>query len=243
MTDDDGAIILKATDLRLGYGARTVLQGVNLAVRAGERWFIIGPNGQGKSTLMRAMLGQLDASGGRLERDPKAMSAGNIGFVPQHGQMSRTLPTTAGEFVCLGLVGLRVDRAERRRRLGEALATVGLEGKERADVAALSGGQRHRCLLARALIRRPGVLLMDEPTSGLDPAGEQALMATLVKLNRERGVTTLLVTHQLGLAARFGTHAALVYDGRAHAGPIAEILQPGKLREVYGVELAVGGGA
>ncbi|HSJ98476.1 MAG TPA: ATP-binding cassette domain-containing protein, partial [Myxococcota bacterium] len=136
---------------RIGYGARTVLDHVDWEVRAGESWFLLGANGSGKTTLLRTVLGLLPLQAGRLERDPERASLARIGFVPQRCEMNPALPTTVGEFVTLGLVGLRVARGEREARLVEALARAGLAGLAERSYWALSGGQRQRALVARAL--------------------------------------------------------------------------------------------
>jgi ABC-type Mn2+/Zn2+ transport system ATPase subunit len=208
-------------------------------VCSGEFWFLIGPNGQGKTTLLLGMLGQLRPSGGRLLRQGDFARPARIGFVPQQCSANPTLSTTVREFVGLGLVGIEVRRAERAARLAWALGAVGLGGMETRDFWSLSGGQRQRALVARALIRRPSLLVADEPTSGLDLSVETALYQSLAELNRTQRLTVILVTHDLAVAARYGTHLALVHDGRVEAGPTPEILQPGRLARAYGVPIEV----
>ncbi|MGD0899092.1 MAG: ABC transporter ATP-binding protein, partial [Thermoguttaceae bacterium] len=227
----------------LGYGGRPVLDQVDLRISCGQYWFLIGPNGQGKTTLLLGMLGLLRPSGGLLERWGDFLRSDRIGFVPQQCSTNPTLPTTVREFVALGLVGLRARRAERAARLGWALGSVGLAGMETRDFWSLSGGQRQRALVARALIRRPRLLVADEPASGLDLSVETALYESLEHLNRTEQLTVILVTHDLAVAARYGTHLALVHDGRVEAGPTREILHPGRLAEAYGVQIEVSSGA
>lgn len=233
--DTAADVLIRAEDLALGYRGRPVLRSVHFEVRAGERWFIVGPNGQGKTTLLRGLLGLLPAERSRLWRHPEAMDACRIGFVPQRCELNPTLPTTVREFVLLGLVGLRVGRRERRARLDHALRRVGLSERIDSDYWALSGGQRQRALLARALVRRPGVLLLDEPTAGLDLSGRYALMQELRSLNESDGITLLLVTHDVRLAAEHATHLALVHDGGVRAGPREQILRPEILGPAYGM--------
>jgi manganese/iron transport system ATP-binding protein len=232
-------MVLRASNLSLGYGGREILRDAGFEVRSGQRWFVVGPNGEGKTTLMRGILGLITPTTGQLERNPEQMSPEHIGFVPQRSEINPTLPTTVREFVMLGLVGLSVPRHQRHERLAEALNHVNLEHRIDADYWSLSGGQRQRAALARALIRRPNVLLLDEPTNGLDLPSEDALMQTVMKLNHATGMTTLLVTHNIGLAARFGTHVALVQGGQVLAGPIDDVLKPDILKRAYGVAIEV----
>ena len=232
-------LLLEAQGLRLGYGNQLVLDGVDLRVRRGEFWFLIGPNGHGKTTLLSAMLGQLRPSGGRLLREGDFIRPNALGFVPQQCGINRTLPTTVREFVSLGLVGIPASRAERADRLAWALSVVGLDGMESRDFWSLSGGQRQRALVARALIRRPRLLVADEPTSGLDLSVETALYQAIAELNRTEQLTVLLVTHNVAMAARYGTHLALVHGGRVEAGTAGEILSPQKLSQAYGVPIEV----
>ena len=234
-----GTVILEASGLRLGYGRRRVLDDVEIRVRGGEFWFLIGPNGHGKTTLLSAMMGRLPPAGGRLVRHGDFARPDRIGFVPQECSANPTLPTTVREFVNLGLVGIRASQGEQTDRLSWALGAVGLAGMEVRDFRSLSGGQRQRALVARALIRRPRVLVADEPTAGLDLSVETALYESLAELNRSEGLTVILVTHDLAVAARYGTHLALVHDGRVEAGTTREILQPGRLAQAYGVPIEV----
>jgi ABC-type Mn2+/Zn2+ transport system ATPase subunit len=234
-----GELLLEAAGLQLGYANRPVLEAVDIRIRSGEFWFLIGPNGHGKTTLLLGMLGQLRPLGGRLARRGDFARPGRIGFVPQQCSANPTLSTTVREFVCLGLVGAGAPRAQRAARLGWALGTVGLAGMETRDFWSLSGGQRQRALVARALIRRPRLLVADEPTSGLDLSVETALYQSLAELNTSERLTVVLVTHDLAAAARYGTHLALVHNGRVEAGPSREILQPGRLARAYGVPIEV----
>ena len=230
--------LLKATGLSLAYGNRTVLEGVDLAVRPGEFWFILGINGTGKSTLLRAILGLLRPRAGQLWRHERA-GRKSTGFVPQRCDLNPALPTTVREFVSLGLVGIQADRKKQAERMAWALGKVGLEGMSDRDYWSLSGGQRQRTLLARALVRRPQLLILDEPTNGLDLPAEEAFLSFLADLNREEKMTLLFVSHQLTLAARHATHVALLAEGQVQTGPAREILTPENLSRAYGVPVRV----
>jgi ABC-type Mn2+/Zn2+ transport system ATPase subunit len=232
--DPNGPLVLALRGASVGYGARPILERVDWDVRAGETWFLIGPNGAGKTTLLRTVLGLLPLQAGFLERDPERASRARIGFVPQLCEMSPALPTTVREFVTLGLVGLATAPGERAERLAEALARTGLAGLEERSYWALSGGQRQRALVARALVRRPALLILDEPTEGLDPPTEAAFLDLVESLQREQGVTVLFVTHRLAVVARRASHVALVFAGSLVSGPRDLVLARPAMRSAFG---------
>jgi len=216
----DSAVMLRARGLGLAWGGVPVVRGVDLTVRAGEFWALAGPNGAGKSTFLQAVLGTVDAAEGDVRRHARLADRAHIGFVPQRMEASATLPTTVREFVLLGLVGLRVSRRERAERLAWALAHAGLAGLAAHDFWTLSGGQRQRALVARALVRQPALLLLDEPTAHLDLESERRLLDLLVHLNRDDGLTILMVTHHVAAVLPAATHVALFADGAVRAGPL-----------------------
>jgi ABC-type Mn2+/Zn2+ transport system ATPase subunit len=235
-------VLLKATGLSLGYGRRMVLRGVNLSVSPGEFWFLLGPNGEGKTTLVRAILGALPPRSGRLWLDPELGRRERIGFVPQRCDINPTLSTTLGEFTMLGLVGIAAPAHERRERLAWALGKVGLGSLEEKDYWALSGGQRQRALVARALVRRPSVLILDEPTNGLDLATEDALLRFLAALNRQERLTILFVTHNIAIAARYASHLVFFRGGAVVSGSRETMLNRQTLAHAYGVGVEVSAG-
>lgn len=235
----DHEIIVRTAGLRLGYGQRTVLAQVDVQIHAGEFWFFIGPNGEGKTTLVRAILGMIRPQAGELWVHPELGQRERIGFVPQRCDINPTLPTTVREFVLLGLVGIHANRGDEAVRLGWALEKVGLGGLEGKDYWSLSGGQRQRALVARALVRRPSVLILDEPTNGLDLAAEDAVLRFLAELNRKERQTLLFVTHNLAIAARYATHIALFHAGGVVSGPRQEVLNRQTLERIYGVAVEI----
>lgn len=231
------ASIVRARNLTVAYGRTPVLRDVSLDIQAGELWCLLGPNGEGKTTLVRTILGLVPVAAGTLEVGADADGRRTVGFVPQRCELNPTLPTTLGEFVSLGLVGLRVSGAELRQRLDWALRTVDLPGRADADYWALSGGQRQRALLARALIRKPQLLILDEPTTGLDPTSEHALLDLLRQLNRQEKLTILLVTHDIPMAARYATHVALFHGGQLTCGVAEQMLTAENLARVFDTPL------
>ena len=195
-----------------GQGSAEVqaLRGVDLDIADGEFVAIMGPSGSGKSTAMN-IIGCLDTpSAGaylfrgvpvhRLDRDQRALLRRmHLGFVFQGFNLLAR--TSAQENVELPLLYRGEPAAARHRAAREALAAVGLQGREKHSPAELSGGQQQRVAIARALVTAPTVLLADEPTGNLDTRRGREIMDLLAALNRERGITVLMVTHESDMAA------------------------------------------
>ena len=207
--------ILQVDDLRKTYGRGATrfeaLKGVSFEVREGESLAIVGKSGSGKSTLMHvlALLDQPSAGSVRLEgrdasrlhgRDLNRTRNRTFGFVFQ--QFFLTPGATVLENVILPLKIAGVGRAERRRRGLAALAQLELDDKARNRASDLSGGQKQRVVIARALVNDPRVIFADEPTGNLDSATGGVVEDILFDLNRERGITLIIVTHDEELAAR-----------------------------------------
>ena len=226
-------LIYRASGVALGYGSHVILRGVNLEIRSGQFWSFLGPNGSGKTTLLRGFLGELKARAGTLEMPPPVDGVAPIGFVPQRCEINPTLPITLGEFVGLGLVGTRLSGAERREHLTWVLEALWLPNLAQQSYWTLSGGQRQRALIARALVRRPRVLVMDEPTNNLDLIAENVVLRALTDFRTQHQAACLLVTHDLGLAERYATHVGLVAQGGVLAGARADVLTRANLEHLY----------
>lgn len=234
---EGGEVLLAASSLRLGYGRAVVLDNVTFEARCGDFWCLLGPNGSGKTSFVRAVLGIHVPLAGTLRLHAALAGRETIGFVPQRCDLNPALPTTVREFVLLGLVGTRTPRREHGERLGWALERVGLSGMERRGYWSLSGGQRQRALVARALVRRPRLLILDEPTSGLDLPTEQVLLDFVARLHREEGLTVLFVTHDLRVAYHHATHVALFSQGTVRAGAAVQMLTRPALEGTFGVHV------
>ncbi|MEL6979832.1 MAG: metal ABC transporter ATP-binding protein [Pseudomonadota bacterium] len=183
------APLAAAEALSLAYEGRTVLRDASLTVRPGELVTVIGPNGGGKSSLLKAIIGVLDPSAGMVAR----RAALRVGYAPQAFALDRSLPLTVDRFLSLGAAAGRRMRPAR----DAALATVGLPSQGGAPLASLSGGERQRALLARALLREPELLALDEPTQGLDHRGAARFYEVIEELRRRRGLGVLMVSHDL----------------------------------------------
>ena len=178
--------LIEAVHICVRYGETEVLHDVSLKVTPGEIVTILGPNGSGKSTLLRALLGIVPVAEGRIEREAGL----RIGYVPQKLAIDRTMPMTVRRFLSLPF---RVGDAE----AADALSRVGMTRQERKQMSDLSGGQLQRVLLARALIDRPGLLMLDEPTQGLDQQGEAAFYRLIEDVRTMTGAAVLMISHDL----------------------------------------------
>lgn len=214
-------VLLGCERLACGRGG-TLLGDVTLRVHAGERWFVLGPNGAGKSTLVATLLGLLRARGGSV----RPVAGGDrqaLGYVPQQQRFDAPLPITVAEFVGLGLPdGER--RAAAAAKVHAALLQLGIGELAERRVQQLSLGQQRRVLVARALARRPRLLVLDEPLANLDEDGAERLLGDLARLCEHDGLALLLVAHDRALARRFATHVAVVAGGTVRSGPVAAML-------------------
>ena len=213
-------------DVALGYDERPVLTHVSLEIGRGEFVALLGPNGAGKTTLFRGILGLIPLRAGRVTYGfDRATSP--PGYVPQRESLDPIFPLTTFEVVLMGTYArippLRRVGHEPRARAAARLAEVGLAGHAERPFWALSGGQKQRALIARALAAEPEVLLLDEPTAGVDPEAERAIMDLIARLNRERGLTVALVSHDLRLVRGVAHAVVWVEDGRVRKGPVEDM--------------------
>ncbi|MDT0165332.1 ATP-binding cassette domain-containing protein [Actinotalea sp. AC32] len=235
--------VVRAQGLRVDLGGATILHGVDLAVDDGEVVGLLGANGSGKSTFVRALVGAVPSQAGsvRLFGTPLGRDVPwhRIGYVPQRVSAAAGVPATAAEVVTSGLLHGRrlVPPRGARRRAVDALAVVGLADVAERAVRELSGGQQQRVLIARALVRRPDLLLLDEPVAGVDLPSQEAFARALAGLV-DAGTTVVVVLHELGalqpLVRRCVVlrHGRVVHDGApprpspGHDDPLHEHVHP-----------------
>jgi zinc transport system ATP-binding protein len=217
--------LLSVTDLKVGFGNREVLQHLTFEVRQGDCLAIIGPNGAGKTVLLTALLNLIPYRGEiRWSREAR------LGYVPQRIAADRQLPLSAKDLLSAKARFLKLPAAE----LQLVSAELGLTAELLSTaIGALSGGQLQKVLIAFALLGRPNVLLVDEPTASLDELSEEHVYELLHSLQKERGMTILLVSHDLSIVYRDANMVLCLSKGKTCTGPPKEILTPAMLQELY----------
>jgi ABC-type Mn2+/Zn2+ transport system ATPase subunit len=226
----------------IGYGRRPLLSDVSLAIAPGDFVALVGPNGGGKTTLLRTLLGTLPPLAGR-RLAPRPV---RIGYVPQRDLLDPIWPLSAFDVALMGRAALlapgRRPGARDRDAVGAALARVGMSEVSARRYGDLSGGQRQRVLIARALAGEPELLALDEPTNGMDPAAELSTMEVIEALHREGGLAVLLVSHRLETVASHAHALGFVDRERAlfRVGPADQMLRPGELAALYGRPVVLG---
>jgi ABC-type Mn2+/Zn2+ transport system ATPase subunit len=223
----------------LGYGRRVVLADLTFVIHEGDFLGLVGPNGSGKTTVLRALLGTHPPVSGTVTRADGL----RFGYVPQRDQVDYDYPLTALDVVLMGRydrIGLgRRPTADDRARAMTALGQVGIPELAAQHLKNLSGGQRQRTLIARALVGAPNVLVLDEPTNGMDLVATTQILGLVRDLHERSGITVLMVSHALNEVANYVERIALVMNEAFRIGTVAEIMNETVLSEMYGIPVEV----
>jgi zinc/manganese transport system ATP-binding protein len=229
----------------LSYGPRTIWSDLSLDIAASTFVAILGPNGSGKTSLLRAILGLVPPSTGRIEvlgRPPRRGDAA-IGYVPQHSSFDADLPFRGRDLVRLGIDGHRWGIAwsdpVANARVERSLAAVEAESYADAPIGRLSGGEQQRLRIAQALVGDPRILLCDEPLANLDLRHQQAITDLIAGWRDRTGGTVLFVTHDVNPVLRVVDQVLFVVNGRWAAGTPDEVLRSERMSELYGSHVDV----
>jgi iron complex transport system ATP-binding protein len=240
---------ISTKNLSYSYGGRKVLSRLSFRVEKGGLFIIIGPNGSGKTTLMKLIAGLLKPQKGQIEilglpngrYTPKALARA-VAFVPQ--RLPVDLPFTVNEAVLLGRAPyqgvLGIEREKDLEITKQALQFTGIDHLSDSNLSQLSGGEQQRVFIARAICQEPEIMLLDEPTASLDLAHQVKVMDLMEKLKIEKGITVIMVSHDVNLASMYGDQVLLLKDGKVVCiGMPCDVLSFRKLEETYGCRLLV----
>lgn len=233
-------VVVCLKDVSFAYGGPLVLQDINLDIHKGEFSVVVGPNGGGKSTLLRLITGILRPSLGTVQvfgKTPAEVRA-RIGYTPQHARFDPLFPVSVLDVVLMGRIERRLGgryRREDRDAARRALQDVALEGEARRPFAAISGGQRQRALIARALASDPELLLLDEPTANVDAAAGARLLELLQRLNER--ITIVMVSHNLGFVSSV-IGSVICVNRTASLHPTDEVSEEA-IRKLFGDDVRI----
>jgi zinc/manganese transport system ATP-binding protein len=241
-------VVAQLTGAAVTVGGRQIWSGVDATVRAGEFVAVLGPNGVGKSTLLKAVLGLVPVTAGtvRLLGRPPGQANQEIGYLPQRRSFDPALRVRGVDVVRLGLDGHRwgVPLPGRRsraaqQRVAELVALVGADGYAHRPIGQLSGGEQQRLLIAQALARRPRLLLLDEPLDSLDLPNQAAVAALIGEVCRSEGIAVMIVAHDVNPILPYLDRVIYLGHGGAVSGTPAEVITADTLTRLYGIPIEV----
>ncbi|WP_102141656.1 metal ABC transporter ATP-binding protein [Mycobacterium hubeiense] len=231
--------VVSLSGARLAFGDRVLWDGLDLTVRAGDFVAVLGPNGTGKTSLLKVLLGQLPLSAGDVSVD------GQVGYIPQHRGVDRGLSLRGRDLVGLGFDGHRWGmatvrgRSAKRAAVQRALGQVNGGALADVSVGVMSGGELQRMRIAQALATDPALLLCDEPLLNLDPANARLVAALINARRREAGTAVLFVTHEINPVLPYVDRVLYLVDGRFRLGSVEDVMTSATLSELYGTDIAV----
>ena len=210
-----GEHLIKVENLTLSYENMTVVKDLSFTVESGDYLCIVGENGSGKSTLVKSLLSLKKPVGGEITFGG-GLRRNEIGYLPQQTGAQHDFPASVGEVVisgCLNSMGFRPFYTDReRKKAAENMERLSISDLKKRSFRELSGGQQQRVLLARALCATQKMLLLDEPVSGLDPKVTAEMYTLIEKLNREDGITVIMISHDVAAAVRYASHILHIGD-------------------------------
>ena len=223
--------VLEVKNLSVSFGDLNVFHDISFEVKEGEALAIVGPNGSGKSVLFRAILGFIPHSG-----EVEWAKNIKIGYVPQKLSVDMHFPVSVGDFFSF--------KTKSKQAINEALNSVGIIGDEKhlrhhvlsKKLGALSGGQFQRVMIAWAIINKPDILLFDEPTSGIDVGGEETIYNLLHKLQTQKKLSLVLISHDLNIVYNYANKVMCLNKEMVCFGEPHQVLDPASLSKLYGGE-------
>ncbi|BCT76716.1 ABC transporter ATP-binding protein [Sinomonas cyclohexanicum] len=236
--------VVRLRNASLAFGERTLWSGLDLDIRPGEFFAVLGPNGSGKTTFLKALLGVVPLTSGTAEiaGRPPGRRGNEVGYIPQQKMFPPSTPLRARDLVSLGVDGhrwgIRLRHRAVERRVDELLAKVGATDYAKVPVGLLSGGEQQRLRVAQAIAGQPRVLLCDEPLLSLDLHHQQAV-SRLIDAQRRDGAAVVFVTHEINPVLDYLDRVLYIADGRFRIGTVDEVMTTDVLSELYGSRVEV----
>jgi len=226
--------VIVVKNLTYKFGDFVALDNVSFAIEQGDMTAIIGPNGSGKTTLLKNIIGVCEPTVGSVKifgKQPHQVIK-SIGYVPQKFEFDRDIPITVYEFMALEKCGKSKHGCANIHR---ALQEVGLNNIEKNKLGELSGGQFQRVMIAKALLHEKEILIFDEPSTGIDIVGEQTIYDLIKKINRDRGTTCLIVSHELNVVNKYANKVICLNKKMICSGIPETVITPENLKQLYGI--------
>ncbi len=234
--------ILSTENLCVKINGQHLIENITFSIEKGSIVAIIGPNGAGKTTLVKAILGLMPVAAGSVSLFGKPTNGNNyhkrVGYVPQRLEFDRTFPLTVSE-----LLGFNVPpiytfpmfrKKSEKEHIAELLRTVGAHGLAERMVGSLSGGELQRVMIAKAIVNDPEILFLDEPASGVDIEGQERFYDLVQRLNKEKELTVILISHDLNIVYRYADSVLCINRKLVCTGKPAEALTDDVIKSVYG---------
>lgn len=234
--------IITVKDLSVSYGQNVAIQNISFTITEGDFIGLAGPNGAGKTTLIKALLGLLPITSGQILffdiPQESFTDFSTIGYLPQkHTSINNLFPASVKEIVALGLLSSkkipRILTKKDWNNVDKALHDLNIANLKNKIISELSGGQQQRVMLARAIVSQPKILIFDEPSSALDPNSRNEFFTLTQKLNKERGVSIILITHDMGYIGTYANKLLYIDRKLVYYGPINDFCASDKTNACF----------
>lgn len=233
--------MIKIENLYVEINGNLILEDVSFEVKKGEIVAVVGPNGGGKTTLVKVILGFVQPTKGKVlieGKNPKDyVKSGKVGYLPQKSSYDRDFPVSVFDVVMFGLINTSLPYKEKEKKVLEYLNYVGMQQYKDYPFGKLSGGQQQRVMIARAIISQPELLILDEPSTGIDVVAQENFYEFIKKINKEKGITVIMVTHDIGAIGSFVNKVVGLNRRLHYLGDFKEFLQKEALDKLYGSEV------
>jgi zinc transport system ATP-binding protein len=232
---------LEVKNLTVKYGDKIVLEDINLKVKEGEIVAIVGPNGGGKTTFIKAVLGFIKIYRGEIKLlglpPKKAIKTGKVGYLPQKSSVPKDFPLTVLDVVLFGLINSKLPKKEKIKKALEYLEYVGMADFKDAIYTDLSGGQQQRVSIARVLVAEPKIIFLDEPSTGVDVVAQERFYKFLADFKKKNNMSVVMVSHDIGVIWKFVDKVAGLNKKLHFYGKPEDLLKDNIIQNIYGCDI------